>query len=693
MSGLRARAAALPAWVWLSAIVLTSAAIRIAISRRMVAPWIMSDELVYSELAKSFAAHGHFYLRGVASNGYGLVYPVLLAPAWLFARVPDAYIAAKAINGLVMSTAAIPGYFLARRVLSQSRALAVAALTVAVPSMLYTGTLMTENVFYPLFLVVALALVAMLEKPTARRQLLVLGLCAFAYLTRAQAVALVPAVATAPLLFALFNRYSWRKGLRPFLPLYGIFIGGGLLVALVTVARGRAFSSLLGAYQAATWGTYTVDGVSHFLLYHVAELDLYLGVLPFAALLALWFGARDLPAQARIFAAASLPLVVWLVIEVAAFASVNASNKIEERNLFYLAPLALIALLRIGADSHKRWRVLVPAAAIAGVLPFFVPYARFIGPPAVSDTFALLPWWWIQDHYIHLSSVRWAALGASLVAGLVFVYLPRRFSLVLPALVGAYFLATGVIVENGRHGVHVASAGGLLAGVPIAHPDWLDRKVGRDASVDYLRTGVAAINTIWENEFFNRSFSRVYGLVAPADDTLFETPVVRNAAGNLVAGSQIVRSQYVLTDGSIDLRGSAIAHDKRHGMILYRVNGPIVLLTKVTGLADGDTWSVGPVTYTRLDCQGGHLEVDLSSDEHLFKTKQTVSVREGGKIAASVTFAPTQKVHLNVPLHPTNGRCVVTFNADRTAVPAAVIKGSTDTRRLGAHFDSFVYTR
>ena len=39
--------------------------LRIALARRMVAPWIMVDELVYSELAKSFAAHGQFLVRGV----------------------------------------------------------------------------------------------------------------------------------------------------------------------------------------------------------------------------------------------------------------------------------------------------------------------------------------------------------------------------------------------------------------------------------------------------------------------------------------------------------------------------------------------------------------------------------------------------------------------------------------------------
>src|SRR5262249_43080450 len=64
VAAVRARALAVPAWFWLAGIVVVSAAIRIAIGHRMVAPWIMIDEVVYSELAKSFAAHVSFDVRG-----------------------------------------------------------------------------------------------------------------------------------------------------------------------------------------------------------------------------------------------------------------------------------------------------------------------------------------------------------------------------------------------------------------------------------------------------------------------------------------------------------------------------------------------------------------------------------------------------------------------------------------------------
>jgi len=104
--------ARVPVWVWLAGLVLLSAGFRYGLSRRVVAPWIMVDELIYSELAKSFAASGHFLIRDVHHGAYGVVYPLLIAPAWrVFGSVPDAYAAAKTIGSVLMSLTAIPVYF------------------------------------------------------------------------------------------------------------------------------------------------------------------------------------------------------------------------------------------------------------------------------------------------------------------------------------------------------------------------------------------------------------------------------------------------------------------------------------------------------------------------------------------------------------------------------------------------------
>jgi Dolichyl-phosphate-mannose-protein mannosyltransferase len=692
VSAVRARAAAAPAWLWLAGIVVLSAVIRIALARRMVAPWIMIDEIVYSELAKSFAAHGTFLVRGVASHGYGFVYPVVIAPAYrLFSAVPDAYVAVKAINSVVMSLAAVPAYFLARRLLTPRPALVVAALTVAVPSMLYTGTIMTENVFYPLFLVVALALVLMLERPTARRQVGLLVLCLVAYLTRQQAVALAAAAATAPVLLALVNRQPPRRFLRTYAPLYGIFTGGVVLALLDTIARGRSIYSLLGAYRAATNESYTVGSVAHYLLWHVAELDLYLGVIPFAALLAIWFAPRAGSPAVRAFAAGSFAIAFWLVLEVATFAS-QQSQRIEERNMFYVAPLGLVALLGLASEGvvPRRRRALLLAAAIAAVLPAFIPFPRFIGPPAVSDTFALLPWWWIQDHWIHLEHLKWAALAGGIAAAALFLWVPRRLALVLPALVGAYFVFTSFIVDNGRHGIHVDSVGSLWAGIRKQHPDWIDRAVGHNASVDYLWTGVASDYSIWENEFFNRSFRRVYNLAGnPESDPLTETFVSRGPGGTVLAAGKPVSASYLLTDGSAAVVGHPVASDPRIGVTLYRVDGPIVLLTAVHGVYP-DTWAGKRVTYLRRRCSGGRLTVTLGSDPALFSTDQVVTASEYGAAAGQARVPPSanaqQPVSLTIPLASRGGACSVVFTVQRTKVP-----GPKDMRSLGAHFLGFAY--
>src|SRR4030095_15968630 len=153
---------------------------------------------------------------------YGFVYPALISPAYrAFTSIPDAYEAAKAINSVVMSLAAIPAYLLARRALDQPFAVAAAALSVAIPSLVYTGMLMTENAFYPIFLCVVLVLVRVLERPTRLNQLGPLVRCVLASKTRQQPLARSPAVLTAPLLLG-------RRGLAQFRVLYGTVTAAAL---------------------------------------------------------------------------------------------------------------------------------------------------------------------------------------------------------------------------------------------------------------------------------------------------------------------------------------------------------------------------------------------------------------------------------------------------------------------------------
>jgi len=693
VAGVRARAVAIPVWAWLVAIVGCSAAARILLTRQIVAPWIMVDELVYSELAKSFAATGHFEIRGVPTSGYGFVYPMLIAPAWrLFGPVPHAYAVAKGINAVIVSLTAVPAYLLARKLVGSGPALVAAVLSVLVPSLLYAGTLMTENAFYPLFVLVCLVLVSTLERPTVTRQIVVLALVGVAYLTRAQAVALVAAIVLAPVVLGLIER-NVRAQLRSFAVTYVVLGGGGLLVLAATVARGRSPYSLLGAYRAATATSYSFSEVAHYALWHIAELDLYLGVIPFAALLVLWMSPRALPRAGRAFVAVSLPVTVLLVVEVAAFAS-RQSQRIEERNMFYVAPFALAALVAVGTRVPRgRWRYVV-AAVVAALLPFVVPYDRFITTSAVSDTFALLPWWWVNDHYLALGQIKWGVLAVCIAAGILFLLVPRRHLALLAIPVAAYFVVTTAAVQKGRHGIRIASVGSLWAGIRVEHHDWIDRQVGRTADVSFLWDGRLEPHAVWMNEFFNRSVRTVYDLGGPVPGGLPETHVQPRADGTLVddAGN-VVHVRYALTSVGTDLVGKVIGRDPRIGLNLVRVDGPLVVIkTEVHGLYQdpGDTWSGKAVTYARSSCTGGRLSVLLQSDASLYRSPQVVTAFVAGKVAGVTRVQPTELARLDVRLQPGAGHvCAVRFRVAKTLVPADVIPGSTDTRPLGVHFLRF----
>ena len=88
-------------------------------------------------------------------SAWGVVYPLLIAPAWaLFDDPSTAYRATTVTNALVMSLAAVPGFPL-REALRRgnARRSSWAAARYIVPTMVFTGSAMTENAAYPLFLV------------------------------------------------------------------------------------------------------------------------------------------------------------------------------------------------------------------------------------------------------------------------------------------------------------------------------------------------------------------------------------------------------------------------------------------------------------------------------------------------------------------------------------------------------------
>ena len=219
--------------------------------------------------------------------------------------------------------------------------------------MLYTGTLMTENAFYPLFLVVALLLVLTLERPTPARQLSLLVLCGIAFETRAQAVALVAAAATAPLLLALdraaagcgarcgASRRSTASSPRPS-SLVAARDRGARRVAPVAARRlpRRDVEQLHGRRRPAlpALPRRRARPLPRRRPVRGAARDLARAPRAVAG------GARVRGGLARARRPGSCSR--WRRSPRSSFVA-----RIEERNMFYVAPLALVALLGLAADG------------------------------------------------------------------------------------------------------------------------------------------------------------------------------------------------------------------------------------------------------------------------------------------------------------------------------------------------------
>src|SRR5437867_13360894 len=79
-----------PIWVWLAFLVAASAVFRAVLAGGIAAPFIMIDEIVWAELARGIADGGKPLVRGVSLPGYGVVYPLVISPAYLlFTRLPS----------------------------------------------------------------------------------------------------------------------------------------------------------------------------------------------------------------------------------------------------------------------------------------------------------------------------------------------------------------------------------------------------------------------------------------------------------------------------------------------------------------------------------------------------------------------------------------------------------------------------
>jgi hypothetical protein len=699
----RSAASAVPATAWLVSIVVLSTAFRFLLSLGVHAPWVFQDEIVFADLARSLGQHGHFAIRqSPGLNGFGVLYPVLLAPAWAIFKSPGhAYVAAKLINALLMSLAAIPTYLIARRLMRPGLALVAALFAVAIPSLAYTNTLLSENAFYPAVMAAAASLFLLLERPTALRQVSFFAFTVIAFLARAQGVILLGAFVLALALFGVVGVWHGRRfspravaqSVLRFRVSLAIFLVGVVGAIAFEVARGRPVRSILGTNAGVTSMHHPLGPTLRWIIEHFGELDLYLGVIPFVAMVVI-VGIGLVPSEEsvalRAFAASSVGLVGVFVATASIYATDIQGQRIEERYMFEIAPLFFVALLAwIERGLPKPPARTAVAAALGAALAGLVPYSQLITTDVVHDAFALVPLF-AQEQAGRLTPASvGVAVGAAAIAGAILAVIVRpRLAWILVAAVLVYY---GYIeLRPIQRWVDQASRDAIGAGITVRH-DWVDRRVGPDTNVALLVNGGFIALPYWENEFFNRSVRTVYTLAGPFDG-LPRTELTTGPSGVLAdpLGNRL-RHHYVLSNYQVVPYGRALARDEGTGMTLYETTGPLRIKATLVGVYP-DRWSGGAALWTQYGCNGGVLTAHVLSDPVLYnRGTQALTAQLDGKTIAQTTVPTTRPAAFSVPLPRRASVCAVNFLVNPTAVPAQVIPGNGDTRTLGIRFLSFDY--
>src|SRR5438876_5726461 len=371
-----------PAFV-LGAMVALSFVARLAFAWARATPNRYPDEYLYAELGRSFAHSGLPFVRGHLTNFPAVLMPLLTAPAWLFHDVGTSFRIIQATGTLSMSLAAVPAYLLARRLrLGTNAALAVAALTLAVPNFLSSAYVVASPFAYPLSILVTYAGVAALERPSRRAQLILVGLFVIAALLRTQFMVTPFAFLAAATVVGLRERRVRRALSEQRLVL--------ALLALAVCALGVIG---LGYYSDALHLEVT-SALPRALAVNVLVIAFASGwVIVPGALVALGLGIlRPLNRTELIFCAFAVTRMVGMFVEAALY-----GPQAHERYVAYVTPLIAIAFALYVRRGFPHRVLHAGVAAVLLILALEWPLTT-VANAGVANSPVLLAVSWLGGH-------------------------------------------------------------------------------------------------------------------------------------------------------------------------------------------------------------------------------------------------------------------------------------------------------
>jgi hypothetical protein len=418
-------------------------------------------------------------------------------------------------------------------------------------------------------------------------------------------------------------------------------------------------------------------------------LTIGLGVLPVLlglALLARAPGERRSDAMSAFRAVLASSIVAFTVYTAmkATYLSTNFATRVQERNLFYLAPLFLVATAVWLERPRLRLGALAASALAVGLLLQHLPI-QLDWPYFEAPGFSLLALFnrELSAAQATMDGLLLPLLGIALALALLPLAL-RRYPAVRTAALT--LVALLVIAWNGagswaaNAGSHEASSA-EMANFPDP-PNWIDRVTGGRTTL-YLGQTIQDPTGIWLNEFWNGSLRYVWSLDATAPGP---GPTI---TPNLLGPDGMIASQrgdlkYVLADPGIAVVGRVVAQPTfglaGSSFRLFRIAYPLRLTHSITGLY-GDGWSGsgqaayngfrtpdgrpqqatvvasragwgGPGLTAKVVVRAGALGLDTAKAPKLARVSVTRSCTVHSRTTCSVTFRtppPPFRIEVTVP--------------------------------------------
>lgn len=180
--------------------------IKVSLSYFILAPSAFSDDYGYAKTARDLFYHGTFTVHTTDITTRPPLYQIILSVAYIFGDMEIVYFFMKILNALMSSLIIIPAWLLSCEFFNKKIAILLTIMIAMLPAHFgFTFFLMTENLFYPLFLFSIYFIYKSFTKENCKWDMLAGIFVGLTYLTKINALSLLPVI-TSVFLFKLFKK-------------------------------------------------------------------------------------------------------------------------------------------------------------------------------------------------------------------------------------------------------------------------------------------------------------------------------------------------------------------------------------------------------------------------------------------------------------------------------------------------------